>query len=59
MKSLYQHTFKEKTELLLEYDNIMQEQKGMGINEEANSSDQSIGVGGVYYMPHKPVVRKL
>ena len=56
LKSLYRHT-KEKLELFLEYGNIIQEQKEMGIIEEENSSDQSIVVGDVYYMPHKPVVR--
>ena len=59
LKSLYRHTFKEKTELLMEYDNIIQEQKEMGIIEEENSSDQSIVGGDVYYMPHKPVVRNV
>ena len=56
LKSLL-NTFKNNTELFIEYNRIINEQKNLGVLEQV-TAEESQKVGGVYYMPHKPVVRE-
>ena len=55
LKSLYLNTFKNNPKLFSYYDKIIREQKNIGILENANLTNES--VGSVCYRPHKPVIR--
>ena len=50
------NTFKNNLQLFNTYDKIVQEQKNIGTIQQAHSSQETGYVGGLYYMPHKPVV---